>query len=565
MRLGVVALAVVGFGATSEAHWSASSSTSLYTARYLVCNERPERDVRCAGPTRARAQLLADLTGTSPSRGGASGDELARRAAVYAVYFNVTDAIPSLRDHLARAPAAADRGTHRELTINGLRAEAAYALAHLGDSSSAAAIAELVADFETTGHGFLWQDTLAALAVIDPPRASRYAIDFLGRASNWKLSLPGGSSKLKALDYVRRDDARTALPLLERLAKQTERTAEDHAHCLFMATRVRLDDTLRASVMKQFVGTYSGTWLPLCANDVFAQLGSPPHAGDTRALLRHLGRNDAGLDYGMANLAYQRILDVLATTRDEPTRMQIRAALEGNDLPHATNKRHKNYQLHFAVFHSAALAALGMVDPRANLYAIIDDPNDRGHAWLAALWALRLDLRDHKDHVGALLVRAARQPQQETTGIFEDIRTRVLEAFLAKYPDDPRWATLVLDLDRRMLVTPSQTAERALYHLSRHPPRLACDAIADAAAPLASYEATEFGLLALTVFGDKCRPALERLVDDPKTSPQARGSALEILGAIGDPQLAQRITRAAKAGAFKPAIERARVWLRRRP
>ena len=112
-------------------------------------------------------------------------------------------------------------------------------------------------------------------------------------------------------------------------------------------------------------------------------------------------------------------------------------------------------------------------------------------------------------------------------------------------------------------VAPAQTAERALYHLSRHPPRLACEAIAEAAAPLTDPEATEFGLLALTTFGDKCRPALPRLVDDPKATPQARGSALEILGAIGDPQLAQRIARATAAS--KPAVERARSWLRARP
>ena len=59
------------------------------------------------------------------------------------MYFHVTDAIPPLRDHLAHAPLPADRGTHRELQINGLRGEAAYALAHLGDQQSAAAIADL--------------------------------------------------------------------------------------------------------------------------------------------------------------------------------------------------------------------------------------------------------------------------------------------------------------------------------------------------------------------------------------------------------------------------------------
>jgi hypothetical protein len=176
---------------------------------------------------------------------------------------------------------------------------------------------------------------------------------------------------------------------------------------------------------------------------------------------------------------------------------------------------------------------------------------------------LRLDLHDHLDHVGALLLRAPLQPQQEHTGLFENIRTRVLEEFIRKYPDDPRWAALVFDLDRRLTVNPSATAERTLYHLSRHPPKLACDTIASAAAAVTSTEATEFGLLALTVFGDKCRPALTALADDPNATAQARGTALEILGAIGDPQLAQRIDRAARAGAWKPAVDRARLWLRR--
>lgn len=559
MRLAVAALVLLG--GTADAHWSASSGTSLYTARYLVCNERPERDVRCAGPTRARAQLMADLAG-SASRGGATPEALTRRAAITAVYFNITDAIPALRGHLARAPQPADRGTHRELELDGLRAEAAYALAHLGDVQAAPAIAALVVEFETTGHGFLWQDTLAALAEIDPARASSYAIDFLGRTSNWKLSLPGGSSKLKALDYVRREDARTALPVLERLATQTERTSEDHAHCRFMATRVRLDDVLRASVLGQFTGNYSGTWLPLCANDVFAELPVDPRG--VPAILRHLGRDDAGLDHGMANLSYQRLLDLLAATPDARTLAAIRSGLATRKLPHATDKRHRNYLLHFAVFHDAALAALGGMEARGRLYAVLDDPNDRGEAWLAALWAIRLDLPDHREHVGALLARAPRQGQQEHTGIFENIRTRVLEAFLAKHPDDPRWVALVLDLDRRMLVTPSRTAERALYHLSRHAPRLACDTIAEAAAPLANYEATEFGLLALTAFGDRCRPALAKLADDPNATPQARGSALEILGAIGEPRLAQFIDRAARTGGWRPAIERARMWISRR-
>src|SRR5262249_41621185 len=138
-----------------------------------------------------------------------------------------------------------------------LRGEAAYALAHLGDRASSEAIAALVVELETDGHGSLWDDTLAALAELDPARASRYAADFIHRARDFKASMPGGSSKLLALDYIR--DA-AALPALERAAARAERE-DDHAYCELMATRVRLDPMLRVSVRRQLVGSDSGTWL----------------------------------------------------------------------------------------------------------------------------------------------------------------------------------------------------------------------------------------------------------------------------------------------------------------
>jgi hypothetical protein len=558
--LAVAAVALFGFTGGAEAHWSASRGTSLYVGRYAICNDHPERDVRCAGPS-ARRYLLADLTSKR-------ADDV-HRAAVYAVYFHLREAIPTLRDHLARQVQPADRGTHRELEINGLRGEAAYALAHLGDARSAGAIAELVADFETHGHGFLWQDTLAALAVIDPGRASRYAIDFMRRASNFKISMPGGGSKLKALPYIQRVDARAALPILERLAKQTE-SGDDHAHCEVMATRVRLDDTLRASVRKQFLGNYSGTWLPLCAEAVFEQLGDPVAPDDAAALVRHLGRSDNGMDYGMANLAYQRILDLEGATRlsNDPAAARAREVirrglLERSSWPHVADPKHRHYSLHFVVFHTAALAGLGDDEARRRLYAIIDDPNDKGDAWLAALWTLKLSLPGAQDKVGDLLVRV-QQRQDEHRGVFEDIRTRVLEEFIARHLDDPRWTALVLDADRRIVVRPSDAAERALYRLSQHAPTQTCETVTTAARTITSFETLEFGLLALTTIGDACRPALARLAEDPRATAESRGVALEILGALRDPDLAARIGRASRSTVWKPGLERAKVWLRRR-
>src|SRR5262249_24342603 len=156
------------------------------------------------------------------------------------------------------------------------------------------AIAALVGEFETDGHGSLWDDTLAALAVIDPARASRYATDFIGRTRDFKLSMPGGSSKLIALDHIR--DA-SALPALERAAARAERD-DDHAYCELMATRVRLDATLRASVRRRLATSYGGTWLAGCAEAVLQRLGRDPD--DVLALVRHLGRDDTGMDFGAA-------------------------------------------------------------------------------------------------------------------------------------------------------------------------------------------------------------------------------------------------------------------------
>src|SRR5258706_3252995 len=131
---------VIAASQITTAHWSASRGTSLYARRYLVCNEHPDRRVECAGPFRARTQLVSAIAGADEDR--------AHAAMIAAAYFNVRDAIAPLRTVLARRLEPAERHDDRLFEKQGLRAEAAYALAHLGDTPSAQAIADLAVELD---------------------------------------------------------------------------------------------------------------------------------------------------------------------------------------------------------------------------------------------------------------------------------------------------------------------------------------------------------------------------------------------------------------------------------
>ena len=560
MRL-VLALAFAAFTLDAHAHYSASRSTRLRYDRHLICTDRDDaRRVDCVGPIKARASLIANLAvgPLAPGKNHSERVDRARDAALDAVYFNVREAVPALRAWFALRPEARDAGDHVMLDKQALRGEAAYALAHLGDRESAPAIAALVGEFETTGVGFLWGDTLAALAQLDPSRASLYAIGFAGRTTNWKLSLPGGGSKLAALDYIRPEHAATAVPVLEKLAAKEEH-GYDHAHCELMATRARLDEKFRVALRKQLLGHYSGTWLAGCANSVIRRLGASPL--DAEALVRHLGRDDRGMDMGVANAAYLRILELVAKLDGTPAsataRQVLRKGLETRSKwPHVADPKHANYSLHFVAFHQAALAGLGDTAARARLFAIVDDPSDHsGSAWLAAYWALRLRLPGAVDRVAGLAARGVATSDANRSGVFEHIRGRTLDLFADVAPADGRWAALLLDAD-------SDASERALYRLSRQKPAGACATVTRAATKLAASSVmtqTDNAFLALTVLGDTCVPALEELFLDGAVTNEVRGSALEILAALASPRICSHLARARSDKIWAPSIQRASV------
>jgi hypothetical protein len=560
LALGAAAVCAGAGGATAFAHHSASYWRPLYRERYLVCTDATAATrVRCVGPNQARGPLLAALAlgDLAPGKNHDAWIDPAREAAVDAAYFHVQDAVPRLRPWLDLRLEPRDRGVYTMFEKQELRTEAAFALAHLGDTASAPAIAQLVGELEVDGSGTLWEDALAALATVDPGRASRYAIDFVGRQSEFRMSMPGGSSKLLALDYIAVSDAAAAEPVLGKLAAREEH-GYDHAHCELMATRVRIDPVVHAQVRKQLLDHYSGTWLAGCAESVLRRFGGDPD--DAAALVRHLGRDDAGMDFGVTNLAYERVLDLEVAMRGRHDAAASRARevlrkglAERSGWPHVADPKSGNYSLHFVALHAAALAGLGDAAAAARLAAIVDDASDHsGVAWLASLYELRLDLPGAVDRAAALVARGVTYANEERSGaLFGGVRARVLDAYVARAPDDGRWAVLLLDADLR-----SEASERALDQLALHAPRGACDAVT-AAAPSAKPAAVEHALLALTALGDACLPQIEALADRGDAPSEVRGAALELVAALDSPRLCAHLARARADRVWHPAIERA--------
>ncbi len=546
-------IAILGvLAGIATAHHSASHYGSFYRERYLICTDATAATrVHCVGPVKAHDTLHAALHVGDLAPGRNHDDETngVADATIAASYFNVRDVVPELRELLKIRLEPRDRGEHSLFDKQGVRAEAASGLAHLGDTASAAAIAELVGEFEHDGYGSLWDDTLAALALIDPARASRYALDFLGRTTDFKMSMPGGSDKLIALDYLRADEHPEAV--LEQLARREEH-GYDPAYCRFQAARVRFDAAWHANVRKQLLASYSGTWLAGCANAILATFGSD--ADDAAALIRHLGRDDTGMDFGVTNLAYQRILELIEKLpAGDPARGVLHKGLaERSAWPHVAKPSHPNYSLHFVAFHRAALAGLGDAEARTALFALIDDPAEHeGNAWLAAYWALRLRLPGAADHAGALIVRGVGYANGDRRGVFENLRAHVLDVFAERFPDDPRWTVLLLDGE-----TLSLASEQAMAKLSRHPPPKTC-ATVTAAAKHAATVAANHAFLALTVLGTTCLPELEQLADDATALSEVRGAALEIVAALESPRLCAHLAIARRDHVWEPAIERA--------
>jgi hypothetical protein len=558
----VTAAAALSAPSPADAHWSASSGRSILVERYLVCDDDGDRDPRCLGPRVTEPELLAALrlSPIVPDRNNDRVVDPARDAAVLAAYFRIDAAIVPLRSMLALPMPAGAKDTHAEMEVHELWAEAAYALAELDDRASVEAIAARVREFETEGHGTLWEDTLAALTRLSPARASTYAIDFLGRLelADLRMSMPGGSSQLVALAPILLAKDRAALPELRRLTGNDDATPgfeskvpldDSHARCRFMAARLALgEQPLVDRVRKTFAGSYSGTMVATCDNALMSTFGGDP--ADVGILLRHLGRDDLGFDAGMSLVAYDRILALIAelsrreaageTKAVARARAQLRKGLvERSGYPHVAQPGHTNFGTHFVALHHAAQAGLGDADSLAIVRAMILDDRDRsGVGDLAALRALQVGLPGAVDDAAARLALDVAFVNDERSGIFEDVRPRLVEALRRRAPDDPRWTVALVDAEL-------DVREPAMHAVSRHAPTGTCDAVI-AASTAATDRGIDDGFLVLTTIPGGCEAAFEPLARDAQQPAKIRGMALEALAILGSP-VPRRVGSAASA------------------
>jgi hypothetical protein len=539
----VAALTTATIAAPAGAHWSASYSRSLFVERYLVCDG--DLDVRCVGPDAARDPLLGALE-LQPLVADRNNDHIvdpARDAAVLAAYFDMQHAVPALREMLVLPMPKGAEDTHTEMEVHALRAEAAYALAKLGDRQSVAPMVALVRYFETEGHGTLWGDTVAAITELSPTDASAYARDFLGRMklSDTRMSMPGGGSQLAVLEPILVAKDKSALPVLRALTEVEDATtrgapkvplSDSHTWCRLMATRLELGDTkLVDEVRTAFAGSYSGTMVATCDGEFLRAYGSDPR--DAEILLRHTGRDDLGFDAGMSLSAYDRIIALVAALRgrndvaaQKARRVLLTGLRERSKYPHVADETHRSFGRHFVALHRAALAGLGDAESLRIIRAMILDTNDlSGVADLAALRAVQLELPGAIDDATTRMAMDVAFTNDERSGIFEDLRVRLLDAVVVAAPEDSRWAVALIDAEL-------DTREHAIAIWSRNAPLETCDAVM-AAANGATEPGINQGFLVLTTRLHGCRSDFDLATRDETRPAKVRGMAFEALAILG--------------------------------
>jgi hypothetical protein len=561
LSIAVAASALVP--AIADAHEGASSFGPFFRERYLVCD--PDRlDHDCLGATRfGRASIVEALEAGAQGELDARSASQLHDAAAGAQLYALSSAKEPARRLLRRTVPLADEDSWKSTAIRRARVAAAMTLAALDDRASAPAIEQLVEELETHGSGSLWRDALRALALLDAAAAGEYAARVMAKWSpaDMRMSMPGGTSRDAVFVFVEDHPTAAALTELQRLSP-SDGSSSRGSWCEMRRVRIRIGDAdLEREVRATFAKGASGTWVAGCDGHMVRAFGA--EARDVDVLLPMIGgkpRPDqphTGLDHGVTNSAYGRILELEAAMKTMPTgatrsaRNRIRRELkEHAGYPLIAQPGHEDFSPHYVAFNAAALAGVGDRSANAELMTLIEDPAALdGAPWLAAYWALRLDLPGSKDAVATRIALGARTPERWRGSVFDDIRVRTLDAFVQRHGTDARWTAALLDGDMN-------TRERALYHLARKKTLGACDVVF-AGAPAASRRAVEDAMLSLTVLGDHCRPQLERAIADATTASKIRGMAFEILAMMGSDLPPRLAPQALSQTGMAPYIDRA--------
>ncbi len=507
-------------------------------ARPFDCSE-PHGDnwYWCLGATEGRAGMVAELR----SRSGELDD-----AARWAGLLNYTEAAEPLRALLADPPDA-----ERPWLLG----HVATALAELEDASAVPSIVELARRFENE-NWTVWEQAANALTTLGGPDATAYALELAQRTPAFDSTWAANSVD-EVLPLLLQADPQALRPVLERwTAGGGQEGVREFLFARLESARVRLGDPALLADTRRRLGTPE-TSVPARPEFYVAALGTDP--ADIPSLVRMASSTSP--EAREAYLAILRFADRLdAQGRDVPegaagerrTRELDTARQElVNRLRELTEYRedreHVQFEARQLALHHAALATLGDEDSRRRLVELIDDDVETVIPWLAAQYAVTLDLPEARGKLAAMVVRGTR------SGVPLDLwetRAAFVDAVAPRFgADDAAWSVLLLD-------TNANARRRALRWLARLRPPGACAAVADATAG-ADEEAIEDGVLALSVLGDGCLCRLQALAYDKTSAERARLVAVEVLAMMRASTTEDLIERLWPATALHGYLERA--------
>ncbi|MBN1774605.1 MAG: hypothetical protein JXB32_25315 [Deltaproteobacteria bacterium] len=516
--------------------------TATAAARPFDCSE-PHGDgwYWCLGATEGRAGMVAELR----SRSGDLDD-----AARWAGLLYYTEAAEPLRALLDDPP---------EEDAPWLLGHAATALAELEDASAVPRIVELARRFE--GENWtVWEQAANALTTLGGPDATAYALDLAQRTTTFDSTWAANSVD-ELLPLLLRADAAALRPLLERWTADGGREGvREFLFARLEAARVGLGDPALLADTRRRLGT-PDTSVPARPEFYVAALGTDP--ADIPSLVRMASSTSP--EAREAYLAILRFADWLEAqgrdvpegaagerrTRELDTARKDLVARLSELTEYREDREHVQFEARQLALHHAALATLGDEDSRRRLVELIDDDVETVIPWLAAQYAVRLDLPEARDKLAKMVVRGTRAGVPldlwETRAAFVDAVAPRLGA------DDASWSVLLLD-------TNLHARRRTLGRLARLRPPGACAAVADAVSG-ADDEAIEDAVLALSVLGSACRCRLETLACDGTAPERARLVSVEVLAMMRAPGVRRLIDLLWPITDLHAYLERARQIL----
>jgi hypothetical protein len=529
-----------------------------------------ENDYHCLGVPRGKARILRVVAAGPGARFGGGRDPHGYRRdnLIAAGTFDLRESIPALRRELDR-PLSPALEPHAVFDRLDEKLAAMRSLADLGDASSAGRVVAYLRGREARTWSGFWPEALETLARLDATAAQDYAVEVLQGVPQ----RPAEADFLvrAVLPFLRRPSP-AALAALQRLEASTDgHPARWHDACDILAARVRVgDDALKRALRPELAGDLTTNRSAVCYGQVIDVVfpGDDPDEVDT-LLKRHrydeilhlLDRARALRARGPLDArwtsAEKKLLAWLQQHRqdtgaDPVNGVDVASPKITNGVPETNAK------------HLAALAVLGDAAARRDLFRLVDDPGNPGTGpWIAAVLALRFDLEGAADHAANRLRLGVEQSTQRFSRDAWPRRGQVVVTEHGELVDalaarqDPRFTLGLLDRD-------AFTRDLAMNALARLRPERACELVSGAASR-AEEPAIQQAFWALSVLGEACQGAMERLLDDRAQPPEVKGMALEALAMMRDRRVKGLLEPQGRGDKMSAARARARLIYRSQP